>query len=198
MARVLAGYLRGRGYSVLEQPVGRRSHQRDRRGRASRRWCSRRTSTACRRSSRAASRAACCTAAARATPRASWPRRWRRPSGCARRARRASAWCSWSARSAAATAPRRPTPSPRSRAFLINGEPTELKLGLATRGCFRVRLTAHGRAAHSGYPELGESAIEKLLDVLHDAARRRRGRPIRCSAARTTPSGSSTAASRPT
>ena len=52
--------------------------------------------------------------------------------------------------------------------YLINGEPTELKLGLATRGCFRVRLTAHGRAAHSGYPELGESAIEKLLDVLHD------------------------------
>jgi acetylornithine deacetylase len=50
--------------------------------------------------------------------------------------------------------------------YLINGEPTELKLGLATRGCFRVRLTAHGRAAHSGYPELGESAIEKLLDVL--------------------------------
>lgn len=51
--------------------------------------------------------------------------------------------------------------------FLINGEPTELKLGLATRGCFRVRLIAHGRAAHSGYPELGESAIEKLIDVLH-------------------------------
>ena len=52
--------------------------------------------------------------------------------------------------------------------YLINGEPTELKLGLATRGCFRVRLKAHGRAAHSGYPQLGESAIEKLLDVLRD------------------------------
>jgi acetylornithine deacetylase len=51
--------------------------------------------------------------------------------------------------------------------YLINGEPTELKLGLATRGCFRVRLTARGRAAHSGYPALGESAIEKLIDVLH-------------------------------
>ena len=50
--------------------------------------------------------------------------------------------------------------------YLINGEPTELKLGLATRGCFRVRLTAHGKAAHSGYPDLGESAIEKLIDVL--------------------------------
>lgn len=50
--------------------------------------------------------------------------------------------------------------------YLINGEPTELKLGLATRGCFRVRLRAHGKAAHSGYPQLGESAIEKLMDVL--------------------------------
>src|SRR5512139_2758591 len=51
-------------------------------------------------------------------------------------------------------------------AYLINGEPTDLRLGVATRGCFRVKLTATGRAAHSGYPELGESAIEKLLDVL--------------------------------
>jgi acetylornithine deacetylase len=50
--------------------------------------------------------------------------------------------------------------------FLINGEPTDLRLGSATRGCFRVRLTAKGKAAHSGYPELGESAIEKLIDCL--------------------------------
>ena len=50
--------------------------------------------------------------------------------------------------------------------FLINGEPTDLRLGAATRGAFRVRLTATGKAAHSGYPELGESAIEKLLDCL--------------------------------
>jgi acetylornithine deacetylase len=50
--------------------------------------------------------------------------------------------------------------------FLINGEPTDLRLGAATRGCFRVRLTARGKAAHSGYPELGESAIEKLIDAL--------------------------------
>ncbi len=50
--------------------------------------------------------------------------------------------------------------------YLINGEPTDLRLGAATRGCFRVRLTAHGKAAHSGYPELGESAIEKLIDCL--------------------------------
>jgi acetylornithine deacetylase len=50
--------------------------------------------------------------------------------------------------------------------FLVNGEPTELRLGVATRGCYRVKLTARGKAAHSGYPELGESAIEKLLDCL--------------------------------
>ena len=95
----------------------RRPHQRHRRGRASRSWCSPRTSTACRRSSRAGSRTACCTAAAPATPRASWRRRWPRPSGCGPRARRASAWCSSPAKSGAATAPRRPTPSPRSRAI---------------------------------------------------------------------------------
>lgn len=50
--------------------------------------------------------------------------------------------------------------------FLINGEPTELRLGSATRGCYRVKLTAKGKAAHSGYPQLGESAIEKLMDCL--------------------------------
>ena len=50
--------------------------------------------------------------------------------------------------------------------FLINGEPTENRLGAATRGVFRVKIVAEGRAAHSGYPELGESAIEKLLDAL--------------------------------
>ena len=50
--------------------------------------------------------------------------------------------------------------------YLINGEPTDNRLGAATRGVFRVRLIAEGRAAHSGYPELGESAIEKLLDRL--------------------------------
>ena len=52
--------------------------------------------------------------------------------------------------------------------FLVNGEPTDNRLAVATRGVYRVRLRAAGRAAHSGYPELGESAIEKLLDVLSD------------------------------
>lgn len=52
--------------------------------------------------------------------------------------------------------------------FLINGEPTDNRLAVATRGVFRVRLQTTGRAAHSGYPELGESAIEKMVDVLRD------------------------------
>jgi len=50
--------------------------------------------------------------------------------------------------------------------FLINGEPTENRLGAATRGVLRLKLVAEGRAAHSGYPELGDSAIEKLIDAL--------------------------------
>lgn len=50
--------------------------------------------------------------------------------------------------------------------FLVNGEPTTNRVGLATRGMLRVRLCAAGRAAHSSSPELGESAIDKLLDAL--------------------------------
>jgi acetylornithine deacetylase len=55
---------------------------------------------------------------------------------------------------------------PRGAKFLINGEPTENKLALASKGTLRVELVARGRMAHSAYPELGESAIEKLLDAL--------------------------------
>jgi acetylornithine deacetylase len=50
--------------------------------------------------------------------------------------------------------------------FLVDGEPTDNRLGLATRGILRLKLRAIGRAAHSAYPELGESAIDKLLDAL--------------------------------
>jgi len=52
--------------------------------------------------------------------------------------------------------------------YLINGEPTENKLATGSKGSVRLRLTTAGRAAHSAYPEQGESAIEKLLDVLAD------------------------------
>ena len=50
--------------------------------------------------------------------------------------------------------------------FLVNGEPTESRLGSATRGILRIKLLAEGRAAHSSFPELGISAIDKLLDAL--------------------------------
>ena len=50
--------------------------------------------------------------------------------------------------------------------YLVNGEPTDNRLAAATRGALRVRLRAEGRAAHSSFPELGESAIDKLLDAL--------------------------------
>ena len=52
--------------------------------------------------------------------------------------------------------------------FLINGEPTDNKLALGSKGSMRVNIRAKGVSAHSAYPEAGESAIEKLLDVLED------------------------------
>jgi acetylornithine deacetylase len=61
--------------------------------------------------------------------------------------------------------------SPRGSKFLINGEPTENKLALGSKGALRLELVASGRMAHSAYPELGESAIEKLLDALAAARR---------------------------
>src|SRR3984885_825589 len=54
----------------------------------------------------------------------------------------------------------------RGSKYLVNGEPTESKMALASKGILRYELVAHGKMAHSAYPELGESAIEKLLDAL--------------------------------
>lgn len=55
--------------------------------------------------------------------------------------------------------------APRGR-FLINGEPTENRLCIGQKGALRVTLTARGRAAHSGYPGEGSSAVDALLDTL--------------------------------
>ena len=63
--------------------------------------------------------------------------------------------------------------NPRGSKFLINGEPTENKLALGSKGALRYEIVAHGRMAHSAYPELGESAIEKLLDALERIRRDR-------------------------
>lgn len=57
---------------------------------------------------------------------------------------------------------------PKGSSFLINGEPTDNRLALASKGALRVELRARGRMAHSAYPELGESAIDKLIEALHD------------------------------
>ncbi len=54
----------------------------------------------------------------------------------------------------------------RSRRYLVNGEPTENRIALASKGTLRVEVAATGKMAHSAYPELGESAIDKLLDAL--------------------------------
>ncbi|HEY6305144.1 MAG TPA: M20/M25/M40 family metallo-hydrolase [Candidatus Angelobacter sp.] len=56
--------------------------------------------------------------------------------------------------------------TPLGSRFLINGEPTENKIALASKGALRVEIVARGRMAHSAYPELGESAIENLLEAL--------------------------------
>src|SRR5260370_11084252 len=55
---------------------------------------------------------------------------------------------------------------PRGSKFLINGEPTENRLALGSKGALRYEIAAEGRMAHSAYPELGESAIDKLLNAL--------------------------------
>ena len=56
--------------------------------------------------------------------------------------------------------------APEGIRFLINGEPTENRIALASKGTLRVEVTARGRMAHSAYPELGESAIDKLIAAL--------------------------------
>lgn len=52
--------------------------------------------------------------------------------------------------------------------YMINGEPTDNDLAVGSKGTFRLILKTHGKAAHSAYPEEGDSAIEKLLDILED------------------------------
>ena len=55
---------------------------------------------------------------------------------------------------------------PKGSRFLINGEPTDNRLALASKGALRAEIRATGKMAHSAYPELGESAIHKLIPAL--------------------------------
>jgi acetylornithine deacetylase len=61
--------------------------------------------------------------------------------------------------------------SPQGAKYIINGEPTDNKLALGSKGILRIDIRAQGTMAHSAYPHLGESAIEKLLDILTEVRR---------------------------
>jgi acetylornithine deacetylase len=56
--------------------------------------------------------------------------------------------------------------APKGSRFLINGEPTDNRLALASKGALRAVFKATGKMAHSAYPELGDSAVHKLVQVL--------------------------------
>ncbi len=55
---------------------------------------------------------------------------------------------------------------PATSRFLVNGEPTESKLASGAKGSQRVTVRTRGRAAHSAYAHLGQSAIEPMLRFL--------------------------------
>jgi len=57
---------------------------------------------------------------------------------------------------------------PRASRALINGEPTESSLALGTKGAVRMTLRTAGRAAHSAYPHLGQSATMGLVRLLSE------------------------------
>lgn len=61
--------------------------------------------------------------------------------------------------------------SPKGSRFLINGEPTDNRLALASKGALRAVIRASGKMAHSAYPELGENAINKLILALERVLR---------------------------
>ena len=61
--------------------------------------------------------------------------------------------------------------TPRGSRYIINGEPTGNRLALGSKGSLRYEVVASGKMAHSAYPELGDSAIHKLVDVLAEMRR---------------------------
>jgi acetylornithine deacetylase len=60
---------------------------------------------------------------------------------------------------------------PRGSRYIVNGEPTENRLALGSKGVLRYEVCATGKMAHSAYPELGDSAIHKLIDALAEIRR---------------------------
>jgi len=61
--------------------------------------------------------------------------------------------------------------TPRGSRYIVNGEPTGNRLALGSKGSLRYEVVASGKMAHSAYPELGDSAIHKLIDTLADMRR---------------------------
>lgn len=59
-------------------------------------------------------------------------------------------------------------PLARKCEYLVNGEPTDNDLAIGSKGSLRLLVKTTGKAAHSAYPEMGDSAILKLLDILQD------------------------------
>jgi acetylornithine deacetylase len=56
--------------------------------------------------------------------------------------------------------------APKGSRFLIDGEPTDNRVAIASKGALRVSLKATGKMAHSAYPELGDSAVHKMVQLL--------------------------------
>jgi len=79
------------------------------------------------------------------------------PRRCSMPATAISACCSWWARSATAPAPTVRPGTPRGSRYIVNGEPTENKMALGSKGALRYEAVATGKMAHSAYPELGDS-----------------------------------------
>ena len=128
--------------------------------------CCRRISIAFRHSFPATSTATSCTAAGRATRRG-LPRPRLPPSrSCAARASRNVGLLFVVGEERGSDGAKAAQALASGSKFLINGEPTDNRLGIGTRGALRYNLRAKGRAAHSSFPELGVSAIEKLIDAL--------------------------------
>ena len=103
-------------------------------------------------------------AAAFPMPRESSPRRL--PAAEALRAAGISGWFAVCVRRRARLGRREGRQSaPKGSRFLINGEPTDNRLALASKGALRAVFRATGTMAHSAYPELGESAVHKLVQA---------------------------------
>ncbi len=62
--------------------------------------------------------------------------------------------------------------------YFINGEPTENKLAIGQKGVLACEIETHGKAGHSAYPEIGESAIDKILDILEEVRKTDWGKDV--------------------